>query len=318
MAAAVAHSLDDPGFSSRHEHMPRDVKTMTHKQLLRHAWGFLIAAAVSFVVLFAVFEFIPGGEMVKGVISFFGGFFILGGVGGGLYFLVRGLLRSRDWRPSESDWAMKGFDPERDGRKLAGWVRKELGGDLAGELRISHQPSGSSPPHDRRSYLRQFLESDSLIHVQEVLSCEIPLAVRPVTVLVEIGRSVHDASAHWVGIQISAPCRIRLSEPLFWTKKDKKFSGDARTAAALDGDPRISEILDRLVQHAYHGTAAIRRADSAFVLLPGEGEATAIAQTLPQDYRGGFALRLGLTDFLEVTRRIEDHDPRPDFAASKP
>lgn len=282
---------------------------MTRQQLLREAKKFFVGAAVAVLVVFVVSTI---GWRLKNdaliLVSSFGGFFfVIGGVLGGLNFLLRGLLRSKDWRPSAKDWAMTGFDAESAGAKLLKLVNKELKGHGSRKPKLSHRRINIPPPSDPRGELRKFVESVSDVHVQHVMSCTAPFDERVVTVEVDVGRSLHEPMAHWVALSISAPCQVRVSEPLSWSKNDKTFVGDSKLATALNATPPISELLDCLVQSVYHDPTTIQRGDAGFALFPGSnGSSTAVAQTLPQERKGGFALHLGLTEFLAVLRHLEE------------
>jgi hypothetical protein len=283
---------------------------MTRKQLLANARTFLIAGGVSLLLVlgtpFLTKLFGHKAEMYAMALNFILAFIVMGGVFGGLYFLVRGLLRSKDWRPSATDWAIKGYSPERDIKKLRKMIKSEVEGTDAAALRITHQPADLPPPQDLRSPLRQFMESTSPVHVQHHLFCVVPIKNREVVVLVQIGRGTESPDmAHWVGITMSTPCQTDLSQPVIWTKHDKAFSGEPQVTSHLNGSQPLSKVLGRLIQHVYHEGATISRSDSAFILLPEDHGALAQAQTLPQEYKGGFVIRLGLNDFVEAVELVE-------------
>jgi hypothetical protein len=187
-------------------------------------------------------------------------------------------------------------------------VRKELKHSIAGPIRYAQRATGQPAPQDDRSRWRRFVESSELVGVEHRLHLEIPLnSGRTLWLTLDIGPAPHGPHPICLGLELRASTVLRLP-PLCLDRPRLRFEGGNEALnAALQGDRDLLRQLRGLLKHGYHAGAMAIGGRAAFLAASSlsDGQPVLLVSTVPQETWGGFVLRLGLAEFLQVVDRVE-------------
>ncbi|MGC3996617.1 MAG: hypothetical protein QM767_03430 [Anaeromyxobacter sp.] len=285
--------------------MRKDVGTMTRAELLGNARAFLLCSAGSLVAMAGIVLALSlGAPEALAAVSFFAVFFFLGGLIGGLYFLIRGLLRPASWRPGQLDWAMRGFSPEDHLARLVRMICREVPGASPDSVTARHCPIKQGPPADARTSWQQFVQSTSLIQLQHQLSVQVMMDGREVTVTVLVGRSTEEPTPLWCRLLLEASCPLDLLTPVRWTPATG-FEG-GRRALSIEQSAQAVRLVRRLARGHHRGMGGVVHAEPALLLEPGQAEDRVLFATLPAEVWGGFSTELGLRDFMALLEALRE------------
>jgi len=197
-------------------------------------------------------------------------------------------------------------DPDR-AKVVDKKLRKELGDWLTGSPKYTSFDLSDNKVEDNRTRWQKFIQSSDIAQVGHRMQVDVPVTrERTLTLSVEIG--VATAKLPYplcMGVTMTMPIELNLVEPMSFVRKGKKFDGPA-AAERLNRDRKLCKRIAFLVQHGYHvGATTVSRPNAAFVVTPTEDETLAIVATVPQETWGGFVLRLGAHEFIDIVDQIE-------------
>jgi len=259
--------------------MRSDVSTMTRAELFATSRAFFFGAAIGVAVLLAVQLLSPLPTMAAVIPVFFAGWFVLGGVLGGAYYLVRGLIRPADWHPTTVDWSvLESFSAEQAARTLETLVRKELGAAAAPTVTV--EALEPEVPGDDRTDLGRFLDgTQMLVHVWH-FTASFEVEGRAVQLHQFVGRGLDSRNPVVTRVVVEAACSADEGRFLF----------------ARETDPSLMSRLVPLI-----------RASNLRVTNPGAGfrlhDGVARLDTLPSGEVWG--PEIGLREFLDVVVELE-------------
>lgn len=259
--------------------------------------------------------------LVLGPLAFLGtGFFAVVAV----YRLLMGFSRAADWQPPAGE-PLESFEPSEEEQSLRRRIQKELGVRVTGPVIVEHEnlllPGSVNP----RTRWRQFWESTEVMIPRHRLTLSIPTEDRRLLLSVWIGRTPRDPAFARIRVVIETVCRVSIHEPLLWRRQ---FTGDSKATRSLADDKDLAHLLRGLVRRRILSRGTwIFHPDPSFALEPlaEPGQARVILDTLEQDWKGGFVVKLGLEGLLAAAERIEflradstPSAPSPRRAAGEP
>jgi hypothetical protein len=187
-------------------------------------------------------------------------------------------------------------------------VRKELKQSIAGPIRYAQRATGQPPPRDDRSRWHRFVESSELVGVEHRLHLEVPLdSGRTLWLTLDIGPAPRGSYPVCLGLELRASTVLHLPA-LILNRPRLRFEGGNETLnAALQRDRDLLRQLRGLLKHGYHAGAMAIGGRAAFLATShlADGQPVLLVSTMPQEIWGGFVLRLGLAEFLELVDRVE-------------
>jgi hypothetical protein len=141
----------------------------------------------------------------------------------------------------------------------------------------------------------------------------IPTNTRQLVLSVWIGRSKREATFSRIRVLLEGDCRVRLNAPVRFRDD---FSGTSGAAATLASDRGLANLLSGLIRKRVMSNARwVFHPDPQFLLTPEDDtRARATLDTLEQDWKGGFVVKLGLDGFLTALDRIESRLGGPSSA----
>ncbi|MFN3200437.1 MAG: hypothetical protein ACE366_18710 [Bradymonadia bacterium] len=189
--------------------MPADVKTMTRAQLLRSARINLTITAVSAlpVAVLVIFEF-KMSMWMKTVFSVAAILALITGIAG-LYLGMRGLFRSKNWRPKREDWLAQPFDVEPHILWLSKRIAKEL--PEASSPSISVEDLDVEHPEDTRSAMDDFLSNHAPFIELFCVVAHTTIHGRALTIRQYLGRPMDEPMALRGRVVLQTPCSAQLN-----------------------------------------------------------------------------------------------------------
>ncbi len=277
---------------------------MNRADLLYNAKVFFIAAVVCLFIAFGATRFMSPGDLgvqkIFSMVMFCAVLLSLGGFTGGLYYLVLGIFRKKDWQPAPEDLKIQYFYPDEELAKIRKMLQKELGTELVGQPELLCEGLDAALPEDSRSELQQFLDGNSPVHVQYRLGGVVPTSRRQIKIEVLVGRGHDDPKGHWCKLRFQADCAIKLESSQSW----KKISNDAQ----LSGSPMPASIvapIRELLVSKYQARGGPVSLKPSFSLVSGEKGCLAKVETLPRQTMGGFSSALGIAHFVSAVDALE-------------
>jgi hypothetical protein len=283
--------------------MPRDLKLVETAQLKVEGRFFLLICLVLGGIISGVIllgDGLPLSRIAKGLIIAICGLGVLLTGTSGIYFLLVALLRKKDWQP---DFSIRHYKPKKEEKYYWNLIEKEVG--EAVEISAIQEEINDIPPLDSVPGWKRFFNSTEHLFIRNVIHYKVKSIRNEFEVSILLGRGKNNPRTVLMGIEFQSLVQLNFKENLIWDGQNRFVTLQDDSNEFLTISEELRKLLKKAVRFDFFNGKSFSTDLSHFSIEPIETGCRAVLHTLPESTKGGFQMKLGVKQFMEILDAVE-------------